>query len=97
MKVNLPGIFWLVLILALIPAVNAVIENFWPSSQYYVSAIVIAVLGALAKAIQVMLERSAKSADGIDITLPGDAEPAASMRIEAQPEQPGTLTRLLFG
>ena len=91
MKINLPGIFWIVLILALIPAVSAVIEQFWPSSQYYVSAIVIAVLGALAKAIQVMLE---KGADTLIETPPAGAA-AAPMQIAAK--QPGKVARLLFG
>lgn len=92
MKINLPGIFWIVLILALIPAVSAVIDQFWPSSQYYISAIVIAVLGALAKAIQVMLE---KGGDTLQIETPPAGAAAAPMQIAA--EKPGKVARLLFG
>lgn len=91
MKINLPGIFWIVLILALIPAVSAVIDQFWPASQYYISAIVIAVLGALAKAIQVMLE---KGADTLIETPPmgAAAAPTPMRAIETN-----KIVRLLFG
>jgi hypothetical protein len=52
-ELGLPSVFWLVLILGLIPGVQAVLEQFFPSTEYWYSALVVAVLGAVAKAVQV--------------------------------------------
>lgn len=90
MKINLPGVFWIVLILALIPAISAVLENFWPSSQYYVTALVVAVLGALAKAIQMWAERSGE-------LPPSDGPQAAAAPTVNTYSEPGKAHRFLFG
>lgn len=96
MKINLPGIFWIILILALIPAVSAVIDQFWPASQYYVSAIIIAILAAIAKTLQIMLEKDGGAS--LLIETPADGvTPAATMEIAAQPDKPGKIARLFFG
>lgn len=89
MKINLPGVFWIVLILALIPAISAVLENFWPSSQYYVTALVVAVLGALAKAIQVWAEKTGE--------LPPTDGPQPAATVNTYSEQPGKVSRFLLG
>lgn len=52
-ELGLPSVFWLVLILALIPAVQGILEQFFPVTEYWYSALIVAILGALAKAIQV--------------------------------------------
>ena len=43
----LPGVVWVVLILALIPGVQAVLEQFFPATEYWYSALIVAVLGRL--------------------------------------------------
>lgn len=50
---GLPSVFWLVLILALIPGVQMVLEQFFPATEYWYSALIVAILGSVAKAIQV--------------------------------------------
>lgn len=52
-ELGLPSVFWLVLILALIPGVQMVLEQFFPATEYWYSALIVAILGAVAKAIQV--------------------------------------------
>jgi hypothetical protein len=45
-----PGILPLVFFLFLVPALNPIIERFWPTAQYWWSAVLVAVLGAAASA-----------------------------------------------
>ena len=97
MKINLPGIFWIILILALIPAISAVIEQFWPTSQYYISAIIVAILAAVAKTLQIMLEKDEGASLLIEPPPDGVTPAAAPMEIAAHVEQPGKMARLFFG
>jgi hypothetical protein len=52
-ELGLPSVFWLVSILALIPAVQGILERFFPATEYWYSALIVAILGAVAKAFQV--------------------------------------------
>lgn len=91
MTFNLPGFVWIVLILALIPPMQGIIEQFWPAADYYASAIVIALLGAVAKAIEVW----ARSTGQLPTEAAGPT-PAASPAPMGQ-EQPSKTRRFLLG
>ena len=90
----LPGVVWVVLILALIPGVQAVLEQFFPATEYWYSALIVAVLGAIAKAIEVWaLQQGMKIEIEQDGPMPaGDAGP-----IVLEMEAPSKLRRWLVG
>lgn len=90
----LPGVVWVVLILALIPGVQGVLERFFPSSEYWYSALIVAVLGAIAKAIEVWARQQ-----GMQIEVSDDAPtPAADVQpMVIAVEPPGKLRRWLLG
>ena len=73
-EMGLPSVFWLVLILALIPAVQGILEQFFPATEYWYSALIVAILGAVAKAIQVTY---GAAGDGAPPGAAGDVRPAA--------------------
>jgi hypothetical protein len=83
-EMGLPSVFWLVLILALIPAVQGILEQFFPATEYWYSALIVAILGAVAKAIQVTYGAAGNGAagngaagDGAPPGAAGDVRPAA--------------------
>lgn len=84
----LPGVVWVVLILALIPGVQAVLEQFFPATEYWYSALIVAVLGALAKAIEVWAKQQ-----GMTIETPAGAAGAPA----PMAEQPSKVKRWLLG
>lgn len=49
----IPGAFWVALVAALVPALAAVLAQFFPESQYWWSPVIIAGLYAVLKAVQV--------------------------------------------
>ena len=90
----LPGVVWVVLILALIPGVQAVLEQFFPSTEYWYSALVVAVLGSIAKAIEVWARQQGMQIE-IDQSGVLPASDAAPILIEM--EAPSKLRRWLLG
>lgn len=90
---GLPSVFWLVLILALIPGVQAVLEQFFPATEYWYSALIVAILGALAKAIQVWAKQEGMTIE-IDADTPLPAGTTGPITLEV--EEPSKLQRWLF-
>ena len=90
----LPGVVWVVLILALIPGVQAVLEQFFPATEYWYSALIVAVLGAIAKAIEVWARQQGMKIElEQDGPMPaGDAGP-----IVLEMEAPSKMRRWLLG
>ncbi len=90
----LPGVVWVVLILALIPGVQAVLEQFFPATEYWYSALIVAVLGAIAKAIEVWAHQQGMTIEiDSDGPLPaGDVGP-----ITLEMEEPSKVKRWLLG
>lgn len=90
----LPGVVWVVLILALIPGVQVVLEQFFPASEYWYSALIVALLGAIAKAIEVWARQQGMQIEVSDTTIAPAAD-VKPMVIEVAP--PGKLRRWLLG
>jgi hypothetical protein len=87
----LPGVVWVVLILALIPGVQSVLERFFPSSEYWYSALIVALLGAIAKAIEVWARQQGMQIEVRDTTI----APAAD--VQPMAAHPGKMRRWLLG
>ena len=90
----LPGVVWVVLILALIPGVQAVLTQFFPSTEYWYSALVVAVLGAIAKAVEVWAKQQGMTIE-IDSDGPLPAGDVGPIKLEL--EEPSRLRRWLLG
>jgi hypothetical protein len=88
----LPGVVWVVLILALIPGVQGVLERFFPSAEYWYSALIVAVLGAIAKAIEVWARQQ-----GMQIEVSDGAPTPLAALAASEVAPPGKLWRWLFG
>jgi amino acid permease len=58
-SIPIPGAFWVALVAALVPALAAVLAQFFPESQYWWSPVIIAGLYAILKAIQVNVGKAA--------------------------------------
>jgi hypothetical protein len=58
-----PGILPLVFFLFLVPALTPIIQQFWPTSTTWWSAILVAVLGAASSAIWLVYRRQLAKAD----------------------------------
>jgi hypothetical protein len=82
----LPGVVWVVLLLALIPGVQQILEQFFPSTEYWYSALIVALLSAIAKAVEVWARQTYPE-------LPHDIAPAADFQ-PGQPHQPPQARRL---
>lgn len=92
-QLGLPSVVWVVVILALIPGFQTILEQFFPSTEYWYSAVIVAILASVARGVQVWAQEQ-----GIKIELEeGTPMPAAS----AQPmvlelKQPSKLRRWLI-
>ena len=86
---GLPSVFCLVLILALIPAVQGILERFFPATEYWYSALIVAVLGAVAKAIQVTY-------GGGDDASTAAPPPGAAGDVQPAVPAPGKVRRWLL-
>ena len=90
----LPGVVWVVLILALIPGVQAVLTQFFPSTEYWYSALVVAVLGAIAKAVEVWAKQQGMT---IEIDSEGPLPAGTTGPIKLEMEEPSKVRRWLLG
>lgn len=90
----LPGVVWVVLILALIPGVQAVLTQFFPSTEYWYSALVVAVLGAIAKAVEVWAKQQGMT---IEIEQDGPLPAGDVGPIKLELEEPSKVRRWLLG
>lgn len=69
---QLPAVLPLTFFLLLVPVVIPIIERFWPSANVWWAAILIAVLGAAASAIQVVYRKQLDKA-GVSPVAPAAA------------------------
>lgn len=90
----LPGVVWVVLILALIPGVQAVLEQFFPATEYWYSALIVAVLGSIAKAIEVWARQQGMK---IEIEQDGPMPAGDAGPIVLEMEAPSKMRRWLLG
>lgn len=94
MKMSLPGVFWIVLLLALIPAIQTVLEQFFPATEYWYTALIVALLGAIAKAVEVWARKEYPG----EIDLPdGAPRPAAAARPAETTAKSSPARRWLMG
>jgi len=88
---SLPGVVWVVLLLTLIPGLQTVLERFFPSTDYWYSAVIVALLSAIAKAVEVWARREYPDLLDEEITPEADIQP---MTLAAPP---GRWRRWLLG
>lgn len=53
---NIPGVAWVSLILILIPVVQSFVSMQWPEQSYAITALIVGVLGAVAKWLQMYFQ-----------------------------------------
>lgn len=104
-KFNLPGVFWVILIVVLVPALVPVIEQVFPASAYQWSAVLVVVLVSVAKTVEIVYRRQiddamaqapmpAAAADVRGETADGD-DYTWSGELESKPRP--ALAALIFG
>jgi hypothetical protein len=97
---KVPGVFWVVLIVILVPSLIPVLQQAFPSATYAWSAIIVVALAAVGKTVEIVYRKQ------IDKTI-GAPLPAATPRpigageyeyVEAtQPPQPSSIVHWLVG
>jgi hypothetical protein len=61
---NIPGVFWVILIVILVPALIPVLQQAFPSSTYAWSAVIVVVLAAIAKTTEIVYKKQIDKAVG---------------------------------
>lgn len=61
---KIPGVFWVILIVILVPALIPVLQQAFPSSTYVWSAILVVVLAAVAKTVEIVYKKQIEKAVG---------------------------------
>lgn len=93
---TLPGVFWVAVFVAVVPAVAGVIEQFYPAAQYPAVVAVLAGLAAVAKSLELALTK--QQPEPLVTSEPGAPVPAAA---PLAPSEPSPTTpfwfELLFG
>jgi protein-S-isoprenylcysteine O-methyltransferase Ste14 len=54
---NVPGVAWVGLVLLLIPVVQVFVQAQWPEASYPITALIVGVLAALAKWLQLYFQQ----------------------------------------
>jgi hypothetical protein len=97
-SINIPGAFWVALVGAVVPAITVVLQQYFPEAQYWWTALAVALLAAVAKAVQVYA--------GAGSQAQPPAPPAATARGAAvdgddytyeRAQGPSKAMRVLFG
>lgn len=79
---NVPGVAWVSLILILIPVVQSFVSMQWPESSYAITALIVGVLGAVAKWLQMYFAQPAQPPQ-----LPAGAMSAPAPQSTQQPSK----------
>ncbi len=99
-NVNIPGVFWVILIVILVPSLIPVLQQVFPSSTYMWSAIVVVVLAAIAKTVEVVYRKQIDKAMGGPLPA-AMAQPIGGgeyeYQVTASKQQPAALVRWLVG
>lgn len=94
-SIPIPGAFWVALVAAVVPALAAVLAQFFPESQYWWSPVIVAGLYAVVKALQVNAG-GADSPSAPAATARGAAPDGDDYTYDA-PRQRGKTARWLLG
>ncbi len=93
-KTTIPGIFWVILIVILVPMLIPVIQRVAPESTYWWSAIVVVILAAIAKTVEIVYKKQIeKQMIQPAATIDLDQQPAVAMQIQRR----GPVASFLFG
>lgn len=98
---NVPGVAWVSLILILIPVIQSFVSMQWPEQSYAITALVVGILGALAKWLQMYFTPSTSSGNEPQV-LPtpngvmGAAAPASTSSA-TEGESPSRVRTWLIG
>lgn len=66
---KVPGVFWVVLIVIGVPALIPVLQQVFPSSNYAWSAIIVVMLAALAKTVEIVYKKPIEKAMGAPLPM----------------------------
>jgi hypothetical protein len=91
---RLPGILPLAFFLFLVPALTPIIQQFWPTSTTWWSAILVAILGAASSAIWLVYRKQLAKAD---MPPPGAPADVAGSTWDKAALQESTVRRWLMG
>jgi hypothetical protein len=61
---KIPGVFWVILIVILVPTLIPVLQQAFPSSNYWWSAIIVVVLAAVAKTTEIVYKKQIEKTVG---------------------------------
>ncbi len=87
-KIQIPGVFWVAIILLLPPAIIPIIQQFFPANTYWWSAGIIVVLNVIVISIRIAWPKEAGE-------VPTGA--AADAQLTAAPKERGVASKLFFG
>lgn len=90
---NVPGVAWVALILLLIPVIQQWIAMQWPESSYAITALIVGVLAAVGKWLQMYMQPAQPQI----LPMPDAAFGAMSTPQPEQPKQPSKVKTWLIG
>ncbi len=95
---SMPGVVWVAVFVAVVPAVAGVIEQFYPAAQYPAVVAVLAGLAAIAKSLELVLTKKQPQPLVNVAPEPGAPMPGAAPMVEneSSPTMPFWF-ELLFG
>lgn len=97
-KFPLPGAFWAALIAALVPALSAVLAEYFPAAQFWWSPLIVTVLAALAKGVQVAVTKPPKLIEGAPLPAAAPNIDGDDYTWDAVPvAKPPGWQRIIFG
>lgn len=85
---NVPGVAWVGLILLLVPVIQTWVAMQWPEQSYAITALIVGVMGALTKWLQMYFTQT---------TEPAQPPPGAMGAPAPQADKPGKLRTWLVG
>ena len=97
---NIPGAFWVALVGAVVPAITLVLQQYFPEAQYWWTALAVALLAAIAKAVQVAMQDTPAQPPAPMAAPRGtvpDVDDYTYERSQVPSKAPSKTMRVLFG
>lgn len=92
---RVPGVFWIVLVVILVPTLIPVLERVFPESNYWWSAILVVVLAAVAKTLELVYRKEID--DTVGQPLPAATPIGAGEYEYRETATPSAVARWLVG
>lgn len=96
-SMRVPGVFWIVLVVILVPTLLPVLERVFPESNYWWSAVLVTMLAAVAKTVEIVYRKQIDKAGIMPAASPRPIGAGEYEYTAVPANKPSAITSWLIG